>query len=225
MRKLKINTLAAMATILLASGIAAGPASASVISTGFETGDPLSDWFTGNFSSPAGSGWFQGNTGIFSAQGGSADSYLAANFLSAAGGVGTINNWLVTPVFDQLGNIALSFWARTADPGFSDRLQVLYNDTGSLNVADFNQVVLDINSTEAPDGFPMDWTLFSVNLQGNYGLGRFAFVYRSSDAQNADYIGLDTVNITTVPEPGTLALLSLGLISLALRRRWRAASL
>jgi len=62
--------------------------------------------------------------------------------------------------------------------------------------------------------------------------GRIGFRYVSSNASNADYIGIDTVSAsatsvtTPVPEPGTFALIALGLAGVAgaARRRKQSVS-
>jgi len=54
-------------------------------------------WVFVNNSNPVGStGWFQGNTAVFSSQNGAPDSYIAANFDNAAFG-GNISDWLLSP--------------------------------------------------------------------------------------------------------------------------------
>ena len=209
----------AAAAVCASTAVAANPVVA--VSEGFEPGAPLTDWLAINLSVPAGQDWFQGNAGIFTAQAGSDDSYIAANFLSAANGAGTIENWVVTPAFASLGHGTLTFWTRTEMAGFTDRLQVRFNSTGSANVADFDQVLLDINAAEAVDGFPTDWTQFAVNYVGVEGnQGRFAIVYRNADAANfPNYVGVDTVDIVAVPIPGSLFLVMAGFGAAGLARR------
>src|SRR6218665_646419 len=70
---------------LLAAGVMAGTAHADpLFSEGFDSvaGLGSSGWIFTNASAPVGQSWFQGNTGIFEAQAGGADSYVAANFNS-----------------------------------------------------------------------------------------------------------------------------------------------
>ena len=89
-----------------------------------------------------------------------------------------------------------------------------------------NTGVLDLNNwvslaTISVSGYPTDWTTFAVQYDGAVADVRFAFRYLVADAANGgDYIGIDTVR-ASVPEPGTLALLAMGMLlaPLVLRRR------
>jgi hypothetical protein len=196
---------------------------------------PGAGWVQTNNSSPTGAtGWFQGNTGIFSAQGGAADAYIAANFLNADSG-GNISNWLLTPTLTLNDGDVISFYTRTEDPAlFADRLEVrlstsgISSDVGSTDssVGDFTTLLLTINPTLVGDGYPEAWTQFTLTLSG-LGVdtdGRLAFRYFVPDTSvNANYIGIDTVLIesasTPVPEPSTLAFLGFGITSLGFLRR------
>ena len=54
------------------------------------------------------------------------------------------------------------------------------------------------------------------------GVGRFGFEYFGpSDSSN--YLGIDTVTVTAVPEPGTYLLMGLGLAALGALRSRKAA--
>ncbi|MEO8344117.1 MAG: choice-of-anchor J domain-containing protein, partial [Betaproteobacteria bacterium] len=80
-----------LARLVAAIGIAGmlggmGQAQAN-LDEGFDGAIPPPGWATINNSTPIGiTDWFQGNTGVFDAQSGAADSYIAANFLAAANG-------------------------------------------------------------------------------------------------------------------------------------------
>ena len=175
-----------------------------------------SGWTIINASAPVGStSWFQGNSGIFSAQAGAADSYAAANFNATSSETGSISVWLISPEI-QFAFQSVSFYARTAIDGFLDALSLMVSTSGaSTNPAAFS-TLLSIGA----GALPTDWTQFSGTL-GGIGTGRIAFLYSVGDASNANYIGVDTVRVVgqVVPEPSTLAVLALGCFLLALSLR------
>jgi hypothetical protein len=191
-----------------------------VLEEGFDDINTLSGWLVGNFGSASGepeNPWFQGNTGIFDSQAGAADSYIASNYLTTEFG-GNVDNWLVTPLIATSSGALLSFYARTAGFVPGDNLEILYNNAGSLDLADF--VSLGVISGA---GFPTDWQAFDFSYAGPDTNVRFAFHYTVTDTSlNGDYIGIDSVSVK-VPEPGTLMLLGFGLLlmPLAMRRRRR----
>ena len=194
---------------------------------------PGAGWVETNNSNPLGeTGWFQGNSGIFPAQSGAADAYIAANFLNAAGG-GNVSNWLILPQLLLDPTLALTFYTRTEELSlFPDRLEVrLSTNGGSSNVGatdtsvgDFTTLLLSINPTLDIGGYPTAWTQFTVNLNGVLGgpiSGRLAFRYFVSNTdENGNYIGIDTVRVATVPEPGTAGLLLIGAVGCFFARRW-----
>jgi len=189
---------------------------------------PGSGWAIVNDSAPVGStNWFQGNTGVFDAQSGPADSYVAANFNAAAFG-GNISDWLITPEISLASNLALTFFTRTEPFAFpGDTLEVRLSTNGAStdvgatdsSVGDFTTLLLTIGTGT---DYPTDWTGYTINING-LGLGaegRIAFRYVVTDTSaNGDYIGLDTVNVVTTPEPATLPLLLLGVVAMV-SRRW-----
>lgn len=212
-----------------------------VLSEGFDDVTTLaaSGWVQTNNSAPLGStGWFQGiggPGGIFDAQAGAPDAYIAANFENAGFG-GNISNWLISPVLTFRNNDTIEFFTRTVDvPVFPDRLELRLSTNGAstdvgatdISVGDFTTLLLTINPTLDVSGYPNSWTLFSLTLSGLGGpvSGRFAFRYDVPDTStNADYIGIDTVVVTAVPEPSSLALcvLAFALLGFAHRRTQRA---
>jgi hypothetical protein len=219
-----------LAALLLASLAAPRPANAaSLLVEDFANvaGLTAAGWSLVNNSSPAGStGWFQGNPGVFPAQDGT-DDYVAANFLAAAAG-GDISNWLLLPALTLNNGDTLSFSTRGAGAA-ADRLEVRFSANGAgsnvgatpSSVGTFTTLLLSINPALG-SAYPTAWTSFTVALSGLGGptLGRFAFRYFVTDTNiNADYIGIDTVRVTAVPEPAFLSLASLGVIGLARRYR------
>jgi hypothetical protein len=230
---------------LLAAGLFLFAASASlsattVLSENFSDITTLggSGWTQVNNSGVGGTvGWFQGVPAVFSAQSGTPESYIAANFNDAGFG-GNISNWLITPVLSFQFDLQVSFFTRTeTDPVAADRLEFRLSQNGAStdvgatdsSVGDFTTLLLTVNPTLSLSGYPQTWTQVTANIIGS-GLpttGRLAFRYNVPDTSiNADYIGIDTVLVTTpsaasTPEPGTLGSIALGLCLAAAYRRRR----
>lgn len=174
----------------------------------------LNGWYQLNRSSPPGAGWFQGNAGIFAAQSGAPDGYIAANFLAARSDSGTVDLWLLTPVVDFRGD--LSFYLRSDDaPGFTDTVEVLFGAGSSADPANFHLLMNALTPGS-------DWTRYQFSGKA-FGEGRLAFRYTGA-AATSNYIGLDTLQVGMVPEPAAWAMLCAGLALIGLRRR-RAALL
>jgi len=194
----------------------ASPACADVIVENFNNVAALggAGWVMTNNSSPIGStGWFQGNPAVFTSQQGAPNAYIAANFLNAAAG-GNISNWLLTPLISLTNGDTISFYTRSAGI-FADRLEVRFSTSGAstdvgatdASVGVFTNLLLTVNPTLNPNGYPTAWTQFSLAVSGLGGpvTGRYAFRYFVPDTNlNANYIGIDTVQITAVPEPAML---------------------
>lgn len=173
-------------------------------------------WAIINNSDPLGStNWLQGNFTNFPSQAGPPDAYIAADF-NNTGPSGTISNWLLTPTLNLFNGAEFSFYTRVrSDPVSPDRLQLRLSTNGSSmdvgntadSVGDFNNLLIDINPFLTPNGYPEDWTKFSVTLTGlPLGAeGRFGFRYfvtdAGRDAPNSDYIGIDTVSYPTSSIP------------------------
>jgi len=215
-----VNTLFATAALTLSlaalGATAARAAGVEVLNEGFDNVGALSGWALVNNSIPVGNAWFQGNPDIFPAQAGAPDAYAAANFLSAANGSGSVDNWLITPVLDLSGTTVLSFYTRHDGlPGFDDLLEVRFAPGTGTDAADFSTLLKTIGGTA---GYPTDWEQVMATVT-NTGSGRFAFRY-AGPADTLNYVGLDTVSVVTaVPEPASWMMLALGLGLLTLLRR------
>jgi hypothetical protein len=212
-----VNSLFAAAAFSLAAlgATAAQAQSIEVLNEGFGSVSGLSGWAQVNNSVPPGSAWFQGNSAIFPAQAGAADSYAALDFLSAANGSGSVDNWLITPELSLNGESVLSFYTRHAlDPGFNDQLEVLFSAGSGTDISGFTSLA----TIGGAGDYPADWAQFSATVNAS-GTGRFAFRY-FGPADTLNYVGLDTVSVVTaVPEPTTWAMLAAGLGLFGLRRR------
>ncbi|MFZ1369591.1 MAG: choice-of-anchor J domain-containing protein [Ferruginibacter sp.] len=194
-------------------------ATVQLFNEGFTTVVPAT-WAFQNNSQPVGAtNWFQGNTAVFPANSGPANSYAGANFNNTTG-ANTISNWLFPPsVLLKNGDI-FTFFTRRVVSTFPDRLQVRMNSTNtgtnvgatSTSVGDFSTLLLDINPTYTTTGYPTAWTQFSVTMSGlpAGGVnGRLAFRYFVENGgpggANSDYIGIDDAvySTTTVGPPTT----------------------
>ena len=187
----------------------------NLLSEGFTVADPLpAGWASQNNSSPVGtSGWFQGNTAVFNAQSGPADSYIGANFNNTTG-ANTISNWLFLPTLSIKNGDIVTFWTRTATGAtYPDRLEVRVSGNGAstnvgatnTSVGDFATLLLSVNPTliAGPSGYPDTWTQFTATVSGLGAptTGRVAFRYFVTNGgpsgANSNYIGIDNVVYTT----------------------------
>jgi hypothetical protein len=202
------------------------PSPVCTLTQGFDdiTTLPSLGWVQQNNSSPIGPlGWFQGNTAVFTSQQGNPDSYIGVNYNSGAN-VATISDWLLTPPLTLQNGAVLSFWTRTLDGSFPDRLQVRMSTNGNssnvgtlaTDVGDFTTLLLDINPTYTTTDYPIVWTNFAIPITGigSPTQGRLAFRYfvenGGPNGANSDYIGIDTVQYdcgvaTPTPSPTATA--------------------
>jgi len=218
--------------VLLAVAASFSAVASPILTEGFNDIStlPASGWVLVNNSDPLGStNWFQGTPGIFPAPTGPADSYIAANFNNAGIG-GAVSNWLLTPVVSLANGESLDFSLRLLGEGFLDRVEVYFSTNGaSANVGasptstgDFS--LLTAFDSDTDTGW-MDKSIIVAGL-GTPSSGRFAFRYVADNNLRAgDYIGIDSVavNAAAVPEPGTIALMLIGVVAMMSARRRRAA--
>ena len=242
----RLVSLARTALPVLGTAVAlawGGAAAAATMSYGFE-GASAPGWTTINNSSPLGTtGWGGGDPVYsFSAQGGTAGSYLAADLNSTTGAHGTISAWLITPTQTFSNGDVLSFFTRTVDglttPGvadFPDRLEVRFSNVGgkdvgstATSVGSFTNVLLTVNPDLTGTGYPTIWTQYNATISGLAAptLGAIALRYFVTDGGPAsttysNYIGIDTFSVTAapVPESSTWVLMALGLGLVALRSK------
>lgn len=246
MSKITLFVRAAVAGIVWLSLDGHAPAQI-LLTEGFDTitaNIPGPGWFAQNNSTtPIGTTVLQGSPGIFTAQSGASDSYAAMNF-NATTSTSTnaiLSVWLVTPMIALDNGTEVSFYTRTVSAVTSpDRLQVRFSTNGaSTNVGslptdlgDFTNLLFDINPTYSaaafPTGYPTDWQNFTGTMSGLGGptMGRIAFRYFVEDGGpngiRSEYIGIDTLTVTAVPEPTSLTLCGFGIGLMAWRRRTRS---
>ena len=222
----------APATVALSLFAVGASASAASLTEGFEVAVPAG-WTTVNNSLPVGtSGWFQGNTAVFSAHAGAPTSYAGANFNNTSGS-GNISNWLISPTLAFDNGDVVSFWTRTVDtPAFPDNLELRFSNVGGTNVGasdtsvgDF-ALLLAVNPGLTTTGYPNVWTEYSATISGLTGTTNGAIAFRyvvpvgGPAGDNSDYIGIDSLTITSaIPEPATYLMMALGVGGLLLRRR------
>ena len=226
---LKPTMFAAVALSLGAS------ASAASLTENFDGGAPAS-WVTVNNSDPSGStDWFQGNPLVFDSHQGVANSYIAANF-NAGADVANISDWLILPTQVFNNGDKLSFFSRTADQSFwPDKLEVRFSAVGgkdvghtSDSVGTFTTLLLTINPGQDLFAYPEQWTQFTATISGLSGATNGALAFRyvvedgGPDGPNSSFIGIDTLQVSSVPEPGSYLMLGLGLGLIGVLRQRRA---
>jgi len=197
-----------------------GAAQAQVFSEGFDNlaALPAAGWmFTNNSATPT-QPWFQGNPGVFSAASGADSSYAAASFLSSGLTSGLISNWMISPQISLSGGETINFFARSELTAFTDGLVLRLSPSGASATASFSLTLLNVAAA------PAAWTSYSVLVPdlGGPVLARIAFEYSAVNAEDANYLGIDSLNVTPIPEPMSAVLLGLGLAGLFVRRRMAA---
>lgn len=214
---------------LLAVAAGCSAVAAPLLSEGFDdvAALPGEGWVFLNQSTPPGStGWFQGQPAFFPAAAGPADSYIAANFNNAAFG-GSVSNWLLTPQVLLVNGESLTFSLRLLGEGLLDRVEVYLGSNGASTDVGRDYTLLAAYESNTDTGW-QPHTLLVDGLAAPAS-GRLAFRYVVDDTSlNGDYIGIDSVSIAAIPEPGTVALVCLGALALHAarrpRRHWLAAA-
>jgi hypothetical protein len=120
----------------------------------------------------------------------------------------------------------VSFRVRADGGNFLDTLEVRFSTgagadvgTTTTSVGTFTSL-LGTYSTTTDQG----WVLqtYNLGLLAN-ATGRIAFRYVVADVATAgNYLGIDNVTVTAVPEPATYGLMALGLAGMMIRRRMAA---
>jgi hypothetical protein len=190
--------------------------------SGVGTSDMTWVWQNNAVGGPGSTTWFQGNTVVFNSFAGPADGYIAANYNNSTG-ANNISTWLMSEVRTFSAGDTISFYTRTATGSiWPDRLRLALSLNGaSTNAVDFSNVLVSVNEGLAQAGYPETWTQYSTTLTVG-GTGRFAFNYNVTgggpSGNNSNFIGIDEVAYTAVPEPATMAALGLGVAAMIRRR-------
>jgi len=113
----------------------------------------------------------------------------------------TVNSWLITPVLSVKNGDKISFYTRGDTVGmYTDRMQVVMNKSALSDVGHgvnssggFSNVVIDINSGQARNGYPTSWTKYEYTFTGLSGQTdtRIAFRHYVTNTTNAKGIGID----------------------------------
>jgi hypothetical protein len=203
--------------LVAVAALALLPAAATFaqVTEGFDDINTLgaAGWIQVNRSEPLGvTGWFQGNSAVFPSHAGGPNAYIGANFNNGSG-VATISNWLLTPMLRLADGQQMTFFTRSVNNFFPDRMQVRLSTAGpsadvgtsSTSVGSFTTLLQDINPTYDPNGYPVAWTQFTVTVTGvpSPTYGRFAFRYfvenGGPSGANSNFIGVDTVVLPSTP--------------------------
>ncbi len=187
------------------------------LTEGFEGTFPPAGWITRNQSTVIGTNtncWNAFTTTPWAPNTGT--GHAGANF-NCTSGNNTISGWLLSSQLTAINNgDQVTFWTRTFDPAsFADRLQVrlcvdvaagscgLAGSTGTLatDVGDFTVLLVDVNPTLTPTGYPSVFTQFTATITGLSGPsnGRIAFRYfvtsGGPSGANSDIISIDDVQV------------------------------
>jgi hypothetical protein len=111
------------------------------------------------------------------------------------------SSWLITPILSVKNGDKISFYTRGDTTGiFTDRMQVLMDESTSTvigdtlsSVGDFTTLLIDINPTQAPGGYPTTWTKYEYTFSGISGTRetRIGFRHYVVDPVNARGVGID----------------------------------
>lgn len=214
----RVNNIVA---VWFAVGFMAGAQAATpLLSEGFDdfAGLGAAGWVFTNLSPAAGMPWFQGNSGIFAAESGAAGSYAGANFVSTTDASGVIDNWLMSPEVAVGAGSTLTFYTQAAGGGFFDLLEVRFSSGAAATPGSFSTLVGTVGNAHAATYPSGGWALVTLTLPTATS-GRFAFRYSVPNALDANYIGIDSVTVSAVPEPATVAMFGLALAAFGLIRR------
>lgn len=175
-------------------------------------------WISTNQSNPVGASVWSVPTAPSTAfpeggYSGGVTSYVLVNFNSTTG-VGTISNWLISPVVSVQDGDIVTFYTQTTGDGtgtvYPDNLELRMSTAGATSVVpsggdsdvgDFTALAVEVNPTLDTAGYPFDWTQFSYVVSGVPSLTdcKFAFRYYVTDGgpsgDNSNIIAVDDFSV------------------------------
>jgi len=167
-------------------------------SSSTSTNGPYASWGQGLFTYDKGGSWY----------GFSAYSYYntiteyAYSSVSSGNTNYSVSGWMITPVLSVKNGDKISFYTRgDTTQAFANRMQVRLAKTSSENLGGnsalstgyYTTVLLDINSSQALNGYPTTWTKFEYTFSGLSGdtdvrIGFRNYLDKGSEARG---IGID----------------------------------
>ncbi len=141
--------------------------------------------------------WFQGNSAVFPAFNGAADSYVAANY-NAVTGTNTIDNWLVLPALNIAAGDVISFYSQSpAGSTFPDSIKVMYSAIGDSVPEALTWVMIGEFKVNTAGMWELkSFTAPVAGLTARFAI-RYSVVNAGPSGSNSDYIGIDQLDVLT----------------------------
>lgn len=142
--------------------------------------------------------WFTGNTAVFAAHSGAADSYVAANF-QVVTGTNNIDSWLVLPALNLVTTDIITFWCSSpAGSTFPDSVKVMYSAAGDSTPEATTWVLIDDFQASTTGWEQKTYNVPTASTTGRFAI-RYAVVDGGPQGANSNYIGIDDLNVGALP--------------------------